>query len=277
MLTAMMFGKSLTRFSLPMAFFLVFASNGFAQAIGGNSFLNKLNSAYVKSLDEFISRFNMEEFHPDIYYEEDENLRTRSLLSLFDWHRFQIEDSNVAKQMISFVDTVCWNDIHLNLEDGGVYAEAQCLFEYNGREIPLNLVLVFENIRDDYFKWAVAGANGLIENKLLDTVRDGYINPVQHELHFSDLSYACSSGLTRHVAADKRINQFSFILGMMKTGRLKFVACNKVRFHFMQVPGFIFIVDKMNRLDFNSGYLIVNLINANEQEKKNYIKLTLGI
>lgn len=273
----MMFGKRLTWFSLLMVFSLVFASNGFAQAIGGNLFLNKLNSAYVKSLDEFISRFNMEEFHPDIYYEEDENLRTRSLLTLFDWHRFQIEDSNVVKQMISFADTVCWNDIQLNLEDGGVYAEAQCMFEYNGQEIPLNLVLVFENIRDDYFKWAVAGANGLIENKLLDTVYDGYINPVQHELHFSDLSYACSSGLTRYVVADMRIDQLSFILGMMKTGWLKFVACNKVRFHFMQVPGFTFVVDKMNILDFNSGYLIVNLIKANEQEKRNYIKLTLGI
>lgn len=277
MLIAMMFGKRLAKLFLPMAFILVFANIGNAQVIGEKSFLNQLNSAYVQSLDEFIRRFNTEEFHPDIYYEEEENLRTRSLLTIFDWRQFQVTDSSVADLIVSFVDTVCWNDIYLNLKDEGVYAEAQCLFEYNGRMIPMSLVFVYENIRGGYYRWAVAGASGLIENDLLDTVYDGFLNPVQHELHFSDLSAACASGLTRHVADGRGIDQLSFLLGMMKTGQLDFVACNKVRFHFMQVPGFVFVVDKMNRLDFNSGYLIVSLLKVGENGKKDYIKSNLGV
>lgn len=276
MLTAMMSGRKISKF-LVLASLLVVSKSGFAQIASGDSFLNSLNAAYVKSIDEFIMRFNEESFHPDIYYEEEENLRTRSLLSLMDWQRFQIEDSSVADLLISFVDTACWNDIHLNIESGDIYAEANCLFEYEHVEIPINLVFVYENIRDDLYKWALAGANGLVENGIMDTNCKGYINPIQHELHFSDLASACESDLTRFVSVHRTMDQLFYVLGMIKTGQLKFVSCNTVMFHFMQVPGFVFVVDKANRLSFNSGYLINSLIKIDESTKQDYIKQLIGV
>lgn len=241
-----------------------------------DSNLDYLTNAYVKSLDEFIQRFNADEFHPDIDIDNDVNLRSRSILSLFDRQRFHIEDSVVAIQLISFADTVSSKNIKLRMESEGIYAEACCLFKYKEKEIPLNIVLVFENIKDDYYKWAVVGANGLIESQLIDTINNGYISPVQHEMHFMELSDACTSDLTRFLSTGRTVDQLSFMLGMLKTGQLEFVSCKKVLFHIIQVPNYIIVVDKVNRLDNNSGYLITSLINTDRINKQNYINQLLG-
>jgi len=247
----------------------------YAQAVYYDTYLDGLSSAYVKSLDEFIQRFNAEEFHPDINTENKDNLRTRSILTLFDWQMFQLQDSCVKSQIISFADMVSKKDVRLDMEKEGLYAEACCLFSYKQQEIPINLVLVFENIRDDYYKWAVAGANGLMECKLLDTVCNGYMNPVQHEVHFSELSSACDA-LDKYISIERTVDQLSFVLGMLKTGGLVFEACNKVLFHFVQIPGFTFVVDKINRPDYNSGYLISKLVRTDDLKKQSYIEQLLG-
>ena len=263
------------RVLLLLTFLLFNCRSGLAQAVHYDTYLDGLSSSFVLSLDEFIQRFNAEEFHPDINTENKANLRTRSILTLFDWQMFQLQDSCFTSQIISFVDTVSKQDVRLNMEKEGLYAEACCLFSYKQQEIPINLVLVFENIRDDYYKWAVAGANGLKECKLFDTVCNGYINPVQHDVHFSELSSACDA-LDKYISINRTVDQLSFIIGMLKTGELKFEACNKILFHFTQVPGFIFVVDKINRLDFNSGYLINKPVRADGLKKQSYIEQLLG-
>lgn len=272
-----MFGRSIIIKGIAFACLLITCISSVAQTYVGSFFLNSLTSAYVKSVDEFILRFNAEASHPGIFHEEEESLRTRSLLSLFDWQRFQIEDSIVTNFVMSFADSVCRNGTQLNIENDGIYAEAQCLFSYNRQEIPINIVLVYENIRDDYYRWSVVGANGLIESKILDTNRNGYLNPIQHELHFSDLASACESDLTRFISYDRPIDQLFFLLGMIKTRQLIFVSCYNILFHFAQVPNFIFVVNKANRLSYNSGYLINSLFRIDETNKKDYINHLLGI
>lgn len=276
MSTVTMYGRGFIKW-MSLFCLLLTCKNGFAQNVDGDYFLNSLNSAYVKSIDEFIHRFNLEEFNPNIHYDEDENLRTRSMLRLVDWQRFQIDDSNDVILLLSFADSVCWNDIKLHMESGGIYAEAQCLFEYGQQEVPINIVFAYENIRDDYYKWAIVGATGMIEAKILDTICNGYLNPIQHELHFPDLASACESDLTRFISIGRPIDQLFFLLGMVKTGEMKFVSCNNVLFHFTQVPNFIFVVEKVNRLSYNSGYLVNSLFRVDEENKQAYIKQLLGL
>lgn len=276
MLTVTMCGKHFYK-KIALVCLLITCKSGIAQIVDGDYFLNSLNAAYVKSIDEFIQRFNAEEFHPSIYNEKEENLRTLSLLSLFDWQRFQLEDGVIADLLKSFADSVCWNDIQLYMEGGGIYAETHCEFEYNQQEVPINIVFAYENIRDEYYRWSVVGATGLIEAKILDTNSNGYLNPIQHELHFSDLASACESDLTKFISFDRSIDQLFFLLGMIKTGQLKFVSCNNVLFHFTQVPNFIFVVGKTNRLSFNSGYLINSLFRVDETNKQDYIKHLFGL
>lgn len=249
--------------------------SGFSQDTRFNSYLDDINSAHVTSLEEFMQRFNAEAFHPELNLDNDKNLRIRSILTLFDWQEFRAQDSVVVSQVVKFAESVCHDSILLNIEDSSFYAEACCLFSYKDKEIPINLVFEYENIRDDYYRWAVAGANGLKNCNLLDTIYDGYISPVQHELHFSELHAACED-LNKYISISKEVDQLSFVLGMINTGQLDFVACNKVLFHFAQVPGYVFVVDKKNRLDRNSGYLISKLIRVEELQKGHYINQLLG-
>lgn len=255
--------------------FFVNCNSGISQDAFYDSYLEDINSAHVTSLEEFMARFNAEAFHPEISVENDENLRIRSILTLFDWQEFLVQDSAVVSQIVEFAESVCHDSILLNIEDSSFYAEACCLFSYKDKEIPINLVFEYENIRDDYYRWAVAGANGLKNCNLLDTIYDGYINPVQHELHFSELHAACED-LNKYISISKEVDQLSFVLGMIKTCQLEFVACNKVLFHFAQVPGFVFVVDKKNRLGRNSGYLISKLTRVEDLQKSNYIDHLLG-
>lgn len=271
-----MFGKKYSCLLL-MPILFIASHDVFAQTSSGDSWLNRVNSAYVKSLEEFSRRFNSEEFHPDIESNKEDNLRERSLLTLFDWQLFNAEDSNISKLIMEFVDSVCWNEIRLNIKDKGLYAEARCSFMWKQREIPINIVLVYENIRDNIYEWAVAGANGLVENDMLDTNYKGYIEPVEHEFSFGILSKACDDDLTKYISVEKSVDQLSFLLGMLKTRQLRFVSCDNVSFHFVQIPGFVIVVDKKIRFNLNSGYLIGRLLKFNEQSKECYIKKLLGI
>lgn len=245
------------------------------QIIIGDTYLNVFASTYVKSLEEFSQRFNAQEFHPDIDTLNKDNLRLRSILSLFDSQSFQVRDSVIASRLVAFAEDVCINGYFVDTESVGLYAEASCLFSFNNQEIPINIVFVFENVREDINKWAVVGVNGLVECGLLDTDRSGYINPTQHELRFTDLSIA-SQNLTNYISAYKTVDQLSYLLGLLKAKQLEFIVCNKVRFHFLQIPGYVFVVDEINRLGNNAGYLITALMQTENSKKNEYISIILG-
>lgn len=247
----------------------------FAQIIVGDTFLDTYAATYVKSVEEFMRRFNSEEIHPDLDTTHNDNLRLRSILTLFDLQKFQVKDSTTARQIVAFADTVCHKDIRLALDGTGLFAEACCSFLYKQNEVPIDLVFVFEPVRDDIYKWAIVGANGMNENKILNNSRDGYINPTQHEVRFTELSTACKD-LTRFLSVNKSVDQLSYLLGMLQSEQLKFGACNKVRFHFLQVPGYVFIVDEVNRLSNNSGYLINTLLETNGTDKQKYVSHLIG-
>lgn len=246
----------------------------YAQIIIKDMYLDVFATTYVKSIDEFMLRFNAEELHPDLDTTRVENVRLRSILTLFDLQQFEVRDSIVVEQLISFADTVCKKDVRLGFESG-LYAEASCTFSFNKKDVPINLVFVYEPIQGDIYRWALAGVNSLVENNVLDTLRNGYINPTQHGVRFTELS-AASIDFTRYVSAHKNIDQMSYLLGMLESDHFKYVDCNKVRFHFLQVPGYIFIVDEVNRLSNNAGYLIKSLIRTKRSDKLEYINKLLG-
>lgn len=304
-----------------------------AQVISGETYLDELNAASIKSLDEFILRFNTEDVYIDTTLDsinvlnpesplstfeysrflmgdsnasdslrlvieasqmedscaldsldlcKDTNiasvkvLRTRYLLSTFDRQRFLFDDSSTFSSLQLFIETVSRNNIRLNLDSGRIYAEAQCHFKYRNKNIPINIVLFFENIRDDYYKWAIVGANGLFECGLLDTIRTGHISPIQHEVHFLELSRACDAGLLKYLSVNRNLDQLSFLLGLLKTKQIKFVDCSNVLFYVLDVPDYIFVVEKQNRLSLNSGLLISSLFRMEESDKDIFLKYLLG-
>ena len=254
---------------------LLTCKSGLAQIIIKDTNLNDFASSYVMSVDEFIHRFNAESIHPQLDTTDFEPLRMRSILSLFDMQKFQVRDSLVAGELITFANAICDNDFKLDLGSGGVYAEANCLFKYNQQELSINLILVFERVRGDIYKWAIQGVNGLKESGLLDITRDGYINPTQHSVHFTELS-STDSDLSRYVSVFKEVDQLSFLLGMLKSRQISLISCSNVKFHFVQFPGYVFVVEEANRMGNNSGYLISSLISTDNMGKIEYINKLMG-
>ena len=246
-----------------------------AQTWGGNPQLNELANYYVKSLNEFMHRFNAEEIPPFIQEGGNENIRQRCIIALFDLEQVPDGNSDAAQRILKFDSIVCSTNTLLNITNPGLYAEARCLFKYKQKELELNLVLVYEKIRDDYYRWAIAGVNGMVEKGLIDTTAYGYINPVQHELHFTELSGAFPH-MNGYFSKDHDVDQLSFFAGLAESGALQLVGCQTVTYWFTQVPGYVFSVSLHPRLNSNAGWLIHDLIETTDEDKSYIINYLLS-
>ena len=243
----------------------------FSQTWGSNPELNALANYYVKSLNEFMHRFNAEEI-PSFIEEAGgkKDVRQRCIMALFDLDQVPDGQSEAAQRILKFDSVVCANKTMLHITDPGLYAEARCSFKYKKKEIDLNLILVYDNIHDDYFRWAIAGVNGLVEAGLIDTAAYGYINPVQHELHFSELSRAFPH-MNGYFAKSRDMDPLSFLAGLAESGVLLLEGCQSVTYWFTQVPGYVFSVSLHPRLKSNAGWLIHDLLEVKEDDKPKII------
>ena len=176
---------------------------------------------------------------------------------------------------MDFCEKVQRGGYRLEMSTEGLYAEAQCLFTKGKSEYDVSVILRYEEVMKGYYRWAIVGAHGLDVEKLLDTTRTGYINPVQHELHFGDLNRAFPHA-ERFMSRDRHVDQLSFLLGMTTSGVLKFEGCQHVRYHVVAIPGYIFTVGLQARNDVNSGWLIENLYSVDHQQKIDYVSHLLG-
>ncbi len=254
---------------------LLIAAPCLAQTWGSNPELNVFANYYVKSLNEFMHRFNADEIPQFIRDKGGENMRQRCIIALFDLEQVPDGNSETAQRILKFDSVVCANKMMLRITDPGLYAEAKCLFKYKKKDLELNLVLVYENIRDDYYRWAIAGVNGLVEAGVIDTTAYGYINPVQHELHFSELSSAFPH-MNGYFSRQRNFDQLSFIAGLAESGALHLEACQTVTYWFTQVPGYVFSVSLHPRLKGNAGWLIHDLIETTENDKSIIINYLLS-
>lgn len=237
-----------------------------SQTWNSDAELNALESHYVKSLNEFMRRFNAEEIPSFIKQDSGEVVRQRCIRALFDLEQVGDTLDEIAQRMLRFDSAVCANNTLLHIADTGMFAEARCLFKYKKNKIELNLVLVYENIRDNYYRWTIVGANGLVEAGLIDTTLCGYINPVQHELRFSELSGAFPH-MNGYFSKQSHVDPLSFVAGLAESGTLQLVGCQSVTYWFTQVPGYVFTVSLHPRKEAYSGWLIHDLMEVSEDDK----------
>lgn len=263
------------RIILALNMAMMIAAPSLAQTWGSNPELNAFANYYVKSLNEFMHRFNADEIPEFIQEQGGENMRQQCIIALFDLEQVPDGQSEAAQRILKFDSIVCATNTLLDIADPGLYVEAKCLFKYKKKDLELNIVLVHENIRDDYYRWAIAGVNGLVEAGIIDTTAYGYINPVQHELHFSELSSAFPH-MNGYFSKHRNIDQLSFLAGLAESGTLQLVGCQTVTYWFTQVPGYVFPVSLHPRLKGNAGWLIHDLIETTDKDKSYIINYLLS-
>lgn len=263
---------------------LIFVQNVSAQISVHDSMLDTLFAYSVKSCDEFLSRFNGAETAPGISMDEVE-YRERNILALFEKERL-IEhqnkytvDNQLFRDITNFIKYVCGKNIQIKLIDVDFFAAAYMKAKFQGKEKKICITLKYENIGNDIFRWAIAGASGLIENKMIDTAQNGSIRPVDHEVNFMQLKNVLNmpdGKVLNFRSNDTDIDQLSYLSALINTKQITFMQCDSVVFHCLSVKDYLFKVSKFNRKDYNTGWLISDFQKINAEDKQKYINQLLG-
>ena len=244
-----------------------------AQEIVDDDRFNKVHEARVKTLNEFIHRFNAQEV-PDFVRGADGSVdRKICVAALFDME--WINDSANRSVALAFMDRAVQDTVMLDVHDTSIYAEAHCLFYQGKQKLSLNIVLRYEQVAHDRFQWSIVGVNGLMEAGLVDTSFYGTLSPIQHELGFMRLGQAFPE-MYSFTHSGGHIDQLSYLMALSSAGKVKFGVCTGITYHCFAVPDYLFVIEQENRNTANSGWLITSVYKAGDDLKQQYIAALTG-
>lgn len=236
----------------------------------------------VKALDEFISRFNYE---IDMKGEKvqnriDMNARKKQLLQLWDFETTQKTTELEQKAISDFVNQVCSESksMLISFKDMDWYAEAECQIKFKGKSEKIKVILRVETDTNLLARWSVYALKAsFLEIKPKDSCT--YLSPVSHELNFMELAEASNKkkeNVINFAPIGYSPDQLSIFFWLIKSGDLQIEYVDKIKYHFLQIPNFIFTVEHFERAGHNVGWLISSLKSANGREKAMY-RQNLGI
>jgi hypothetical protein len=161
------------------------------------------------------------------------------------------------------------------------------------------LILRVEEDQNRAFKWTIVSAdadflgtdtlvkdslsfisdNEYLKNRINDKNRY-FLHPVSHALGFMNIDVIFSymnEDIEDYVYEGKKSVQLENLIAKVKKHEIEFIQVNAISYHFLQIKGWIAIVDYFNNNDLNSGWLINTLINATNDQKSNYLKKHLNV
>lgn len=221
----------------------------------GNDWLKQKFYFKVRLLSQFIDRFNYEE--KLVIPSGDTASRWMNLVSLVNHEDTALTANPDTKIFLQhcFADST---KAKLRYTDSLWYAIVKAEFEYKGKLVEIELLLLPECYPNNRFGWSIGAANALILN--VDTTRrnDIFINPVSHEVGFIDIAkYLLDK---QHFASlfhsDYKYDKLSVLDYLVQKQELKFIQIKRVEYIFRQIPGWEFTVKEFNRNSLNSGWLI---------------------
>ena len=233
----------------------------------------------VKSCDEFMCRFNEEEFFPDLD-PSDPDLGKKNFLFLFD-HKLSEgkEKSTFLQDIFSFYSIVRTNKVKLDYDSKKWFAELRTEFTYKKKNVELGIILQTEKSQKGLPCWSIVGVNGLEKIGFRDTTNRYTISPEQHEALFSeidsDLQYS-SKEFSLFRGQEITIDALSYFFALVETGTIKFQKRIKTQFHFFDVPSYIFCIEYRDRSKSNTGWLITSYNRTDEKSKVLLLNKLLG-
>lgn len=240
------------------------------QQIGSVVYDESLFYAEVKQVNQFFRRFNNEENPMGNRYAvntpeyRNNSVRKTYMASLFDRQNYTITEA--LKD--DFLKNVT-NDkkpLYLDFYGQEWYAELSTQFLWNGQMRNVLLYLKLEPEHQGY-KWVICNVE-ISEFKNLyrevsDEERTGlFLHPMSHEIDFMNIykAFQDPDKMGCYVGKDFRPNHLSLFIDALKKQHISFVSVNHVKFHFLQIEGWWFEINYLNRSDVNSGWLITNML-----------------
>jgi hypothetical protein len=254
---------------------------------GGFSALEEHNFMLkVKLIDEFMSRFNYE-LAPDGKKLKSDSAsakdKARMIASLFDKEyvlRSKLEKKNeILNQFIATVVSQP-KTFKFRFQDSTWFALAECDAKYFGAKSNVNITLRTEKYGNENLKWVIASAKSWFLNVQPQVQSPKSLDPVSHETGFSKLCKATEedrSNISQYAHKGYKSDNLSVFFFLVKNKHLTLNYTTKTTFHCLQVPGYIFKIENFTREGSNSGWLISEVIPADEAAKKQYTQTKLNI
>ncbi|RAJ06600.1 hypothetical protein LX64_01727 [Chitinophaga skermanii] len=235
----------------------------------------------VKQIDEFFERFNdvPNALIKDYIKKEKGIVPTRKSLvaSLFDRNRNTWEASTIQAFMQQVLDTAKPQFAAFDSQDW--YADVQCQFLYKGKPLDITLLLNIEKDTTGGMKWMITNVYApgvtVVPDSLTHSKRSTrkFLNPISHATGFIGIAKAFDEPQYLPDYVDSACLQKQIVTSVLKAAQKKELVLQqvkKVRYHFLQLPGWLFTVEYFDRPSHNAGWLISYLEKANDPQKAAY-------
>ena len=248
----------------------------------------------VVQLDEFIHRFNNDS-SSEIrrYYLSHHRPWTKSreqmIRSLFNYGTQRWDSLQVDRFVRHVTDSVTPG--YLDFWRSQWFAEARCIFEYRGVRVAASLILRVQFNPDGSAQWVITAVKpdfGLsvaskkappIPELIRVSRKQRFIQPAANDTYFTELGrdFADKRGMSG-LFDGRFLHQYRsgpFYQALLND-RLQFVAVKRIKYHFLQVDGWVFTVEHFERATRNSGWLITSIREVNGEEQLAYTKKLIG-
>ncbi len=245
----------------------------------------------VHTIESFINRFNNDEDNRGNSIRSAENgsateaflqERNRSIRGLFNAQSLNDPKSKQKQLLEDFLSDVNApaKQRKLNFYDQGWYAEVKLDALYKQKPQQLTLILQIEETHPNVSKWVIRGATASFLNLKPDRPDSTQIIPPNsHGTDFISVpgNLANSNAIAQFVAKEVQADQLSVFLYAVYNQDLVLKQATHVTFHFLQLDGWIVRVKEFNRDGENAGWLVDELIPANDMAKRLYAAQKLNI
>lgn len=224
----------------------------------------KLLKARVKQVEEFISRFNLDETWEGRRVEApaDTALRAKYIATLFDADRFSDGRGRLSPLAQEFIRQTVSGGCRLSFEDTTWVAEVAVEASLAQKPQRIKMYLATERLAPYEYCWVVRSVAGAMFD--VPQAENPYpvLSPIDHETGFMRLLDICYSDgrFTQMLGRGYHPDRLSMLAVLLKNQLLQFKRIASVRFHFFTVPGWSFTIERKEKKgSFNTGWLISKL------------------
>lgn len=247
----------------------------------------------VKQLDEFIARFNFEQSLDGSAIEDTAYVYWNGPHGEMKLHRKQavqflvdqtLHEKNRAL-VLDFAQQVCIDYPQLlDFFEDNWYAKLPTEITLGGKQERMTLTMgIHYDHEVNGSKWVIRGVDApSLLSPRTENDRERIIRPSNNESDFVALFRAFEDGdhFKEYLPVGFKQDQLTLLYqAMVKKGELELidVRSGRLSYHFLQVPGWVFVVEYVNRKAHNRGWLITELYKATEKDKRSYLKNELHL
>lgn len=262
------------RWILIWLLFQIVSIHANSQALCVN-FKENLLKGRVKQIDEFMSRFNMEEGWDGkkLTDKSDFEFRKKYIKTLFDYDKFRNSKGTFAPIVEKFAKTVVENEYTIHYEDSTWTALVKCSTTLCGKNEMMTLFLQTRQLSKNEYVWVIKDVTGRIfssvSEKSASEKQHLFISPMEHEIGFIGILDKPYKGadMSKMIAKDYTTSRLLMFTMLMESGLLKLNAIQNVSFLFKPIPGWSFVVNRIEKKNsYNTGWLITEITNTTQNK-----------